>query len=181
MRTRITSAIFVMAAMTLSSCVKEKLEVTYNGQESKISTYIENELKKSNEYTVEYLSGSNRLTRKQGEGEALGKNGTVTFYYAGYTFNGNVVSTAMFASNHEATVANAGWELTEIDLQPLTVNLKENDLVEGLRNGLEGVKGGQECEIVFSGKYGFGNSTFGIIPANSALLYKIWVISVSND
>ena len=36
-----------------------------------------------------------------------------------------------------------------------------------------GVKAGEECEILFCGKYGFGNSTFGIIPANSALAFKI--------
>ena len=36
-------------------------------------------------------------------------------------------------------------------------------------------------EIIFSGKYGFGKKTFGIIPANSALLYKIWVHSISNE
>mgnify|MGYP002512817307 CR=1 FL=1 len=40
---------------------------------------------------------------------------------------------------------------------------------------------GEECEIIFSGKYGFGNDVFGIIPANSALLYKIWVVGVAND
>jgi FKBP-type peptidyl-prolyl cis-trans isomerase len=47
--------------------------------------------------------------------------------------------------------------------------------------GLEGVKAGEECEIIFSGKYGFGNKAFGMIPAKSALLYKIWVVSISND
>jgi FKBP-type peptidyl-prolyl cis-trans isomerase len=43
------------------------------------------------------------------------------------------------------------------------------------------VKGGEECQILFTGKYGFGNKAFGIIPANSALVYKIWVESISND
>ena len=54
-------------------------------------------------------------------------------------------------------------------------------LIEGLRKGLIGVQPGEECEIVFSGKYGFGNEEFGIIPVNSALLYEIWVEAVSND
>ena len=54
-------------------------------------------------------------------------------------------------------------------------------LVEGLRNGLLGVRTGEECEILFSGKYGFGNEIFGTIPVNSALLYKIWVVGVSNE
>ena len=35
--------------------------------------------------------------------------------------------------------------------------------------------------ILFSGKFGFGNKMIGIIPANSALAYKIWVISISNE
>jgi FKBP-type peptidyl-prolyl cis-trans isomerase len=54
-------------------------------------------------------------------------------------------------------------------------------LIEGLRKGLIGVQPGEECEIVFSGKYGFGRKSFGMIPANSALLYKIWVVGVTND
>ena len=54
-------------------------------------------------------------------------------------------------------------------------------MLDGLKNGLIGVQAGEECEILFTAKYGYGNRTFGIIPANSALLYKIWVIGVSNE
>lgn len=51
-------------------------------------------------------------------------------------------------------------------------------MIEGLRNGLEGVRAGEECYIVFSGKYGYGNKVHGNIPVNSALLYHIRVLSV---
>ena len=54
-------------------------------------------------------------------------------------------------------------------------------LIPGIQDGLLGVKAGEECEILFSGKYGFGNEKFGIIPANSAQLWKIWVVGVAND
>ena len=54
-------------------------------------------------------------------------------------------------------------------------------MVTGLRNGLVGVKGGEECYILFSGKYGFGNKQSGTIPANSALVYHVWVESLSNE
>ena len=64
---------------------------------------------------------------------------------------------------------------------PVMLNLGEDELVEGLRNGLRGVRGGEECYILFSGKYGFGKKAFGTIPANSALAYHVWVESVSND
>ena len=59
--------------------------------------------------------------------------------------------------------------------------MAETDMLEGLRDGLVGVRAGEECEILFTAKYGYGNRTFGIIPANSALLYRIWVVGVSND
>ena len=59
--------------------------------------------------------------------------------------------------------------------------MAETDMLEGLRDGLVGVRAGEECEILFTAKYGYGNKTFGIIPVNSALLYKIWVVGVSND
>ena len=59
--------------------------------------------------------------------------------------------------------------------------MEDASLLEGLRKGLLGVQPGEECEIVFSGKYGFGKKSFGMIPANSALLYKIWVAGVAND
>ena len=87
----------------------------------------------------------------------------------------------MFVTNHQATAEQAGWNLTDADYQLYEINIGETKLIPGLRDGLLGVKAGEECEILFSGKYGFGNEDFGIIPANSALLYKIWVVGVAND
>jgi FKBP-type peptidyl-prolyl cis-trans isomerase len=63
----------------------------------------------------------------------------------------------------------------------MEVNMAEAELLEGIRNGLAGVQSGEECEILFTAKYGYGNRTFGIIPVNSALHYRIWVVGVSND
>ena len=63
----------------------------------------------------------------------------------------------------------------------LQLDLAKTRLIEGLRKGLIGVKGGEECEIMFSGQYAFGDNEFGTIPANSALLYYIWVEAVSNE
>lgn len=125
--------------------------------------------------------GANRLVVNEGEGEELQKSGFVSFYYAGYTFSGSINSSNMFVTNHQATAEQAGWNLTDADYQLYEINIGETKLIPGLRDGLLGVKAGEECEILFSGKYGFGNEDFGIIPANSALLYKIWVVGVAND
>lgn len=171
----------LLGAMLCCSCIKEKLEVGYNNQEAKINTYIENTMKKDSTYTTININGANRLTLKAGEGEELDERGNISFYYAGYVFSSGYNKNGLFATNHETTALDAGWNLTDKVYEALTINLQEDKLLEGLRNGLRGVKAGEECEIIFSGKYGYGNEAFGIIPANSALLYKIWVISVSND
>ena len=181
MRNRRFAAALAICMVLLPSCIKEKLEVTYNKQETQINTYIENALKKDASYTTVNIAGSNRLTLVQGQGEELVSNGNITFYYAGYTFNGNVTTSGMFATNRQESAIDAGWELTDAEYEPLTLNIKDSKLLPGVKNGLIGVRSGEECEIIFSGKYGFGSDSFGIIPANSALLYKIWVISVSND
>lgn len=173
--------LMLLSALFQVSCVKEKLEVTYNKQEEKINSYIESALGKDETYTKVNQNGSNRLTRVQGEGEELKADGNITFYYAGYIFEGSVSASNLFMTNHETTANDSGWSGVETDFEALTLNLKEDSLLPGLRNGLLGVKAGEECEILFSGKYGYGNTTFGIIPANSALLYKIWVVSISNE
>ena len=125
--------------------------------------------------------GANRLVLKEGEGEELQRNGFVSFYYAGYKFTGNFSASNLFVTNHQATAEQSGWNLTDADYQIYEINLGDAKLIPGLKDGLLGVRAGEECEILFSGKYGFGDEKFGIIPANSALLYKIWVVGVAND
>ena len=71
--------------------------------------------------------------------------------------------------------------LTDEDFKIYEVDMTDATLIEGLRKGLIGVQPGEECEIVFSGKDGFGDEIFGTIPVNSALLFKIWVAGVSNE
>lgn len=176
-------SILMMTAMVLlaSSCTKDKLETIYTNQDKKIDQYITNAVNKDSTIVVTYNQGSQRITYVQGEGEELQKGGAVSFYYAGYIFNGSVSNGNLFATNHELTAQQAHWELTDMGYEIYETYLGSGDMIKGLENGMEGVKAGEECEIVFSGKHGFGNDNFGMIPANSALLYKIWVIGVSND
>ena len=114
--------------------------------------------------------------------DTLRSGGTVSFYYAGYTLSGASVSSSnLFATNHQRTANSAGWKLsdtTAFKIQTLTL---DNKLLEGLQRGLEGVRNQDECYILFSGKYAFGPRKQGTIPARSALVYHIWVNSISND
>ncbi len=174
-------AALAAAMIAGSSCIKEKLEETYNRQEEQIDKYITGALEKNETYSVTYNDGSSRLTTLAGEGPELNRNGSVSFYYAGYTFNGSISASNLFGTNHQATAESSNWMLTDPDYTLMEINMKDSDLLEGVRKGLVGARAGEECEILFSGKYGFGNSAFGIIPAKSALAFKIWVVGVSND
>lgn len=162
----------------LLSCSKQRLETTFSNQEKKIESFIEKELNDENKSVV-YQNGVSRLILTQGSGDSLSTSGVVSFFYAGYTFNGSISSNNLFSTNHQQTAENSSWvgNAENGDFNVLTLSLKEDKLVEGLRRGLVGVKNGEECYILFSGKYGF-NKRFGTIDANSAIVYHIWVTGV---
>ncbi len=182
MRKILIAASILLTILASNSCVKAKLEETYNKQEEQIDSYITAQRSKDTTYTVSYNDGAARLTKIQGTGEELSENGSVSFYYAGYTFSGSSISNSnMFVTNHQATAETSGWLLSDTDYTPLKIKMAEEDLLRGVKNGLLGVKAGEECEILFSGKYAFGNKRFGMIPAKTALAFKIWVIEVSNE
>lgn len=189
-----------LLCLATSSCVKEKLETIYKKQEAQIDSYLsknntakrdstilnEDGTTKDTTWTenleIVYNNGAARLIKNKGTGPKLSASGAVSFYYAGYVFKGGSVSASnLFATNHQTTAETSEFEVTDPDYSIFEVNMADTELIEGLRNGLEGVRAGEECEILFTAKYGYGNRTFGIIPANSALLYRIWVVGVSND
>ena len=172
--------LLLIVAIISGSCVKDKLETTYSKQETQIDTYLSrNSVSGTDTLAIEYNNGSARLVRKEGEGDRLTENGAVSFYYAGYIFTSS--PSTLFATNHQETAEKAGFNVTDPDYEILEADMRDTRLLDGVRNGLIGVRAGEECEILFSGKYGFGNEIFGIIPANSALLFKIWVVGVSNE
>lgn len=195
--------VFVFLALiclTAGSCIKEKLETIYKKQDTQIDSYLsKNNTAKRDSTIIEedgttrdttwtdtlttiYNKGTARLVKVKGTGPKLSATGAVSFYYAGYLFTGNTPSaSSLFATNHQQTAESSNFITTDPDYSLLEINMAESDLLEGLRNGLIGVQAGEECEILFTAKYGYGDKTFGIIPVNSALLYRIWVIGVSND
>lgn len=199
--------LLLILCMSAASCVKDKLEETYSRQETQIDTYLtRNRVVKrdsiqiiitpnaddptKNDTTkvkvewedtldVVYNNGAARLIKTEGTGPELTENGAVSFYYAGYIFSSS--PSTLFATNHRETAEGANFELTDADYELIEADMTKARMIDGLRNGLIGVRSGEECEIVFSGKHGFGDEVFGTIPVNSALLYKIWVVGVSNE
>ena len=188
--TRILIPVLLLAfiAGLLPACNKDSGQTAYDKQETNIAKFVEAQLKADTTATVTYKDGTVRVVLHdtlQREGllaDTLHAGGTVSFYYAGYTLTGGSVSSSnLFATNHKNTADAAGWRLsdtTAFNIQTLTL---DDHLLEGLQRGLEGVRNQDECYILFSGKYAYGTHIQGTIPARSALVYHIWVNSISND
>lgn len=186
----------IIAAILLSaiSCTTQSLETTFNSQDSKIDSYIEKitlkvvdgegnpVLDDDGKETIikpEVVTrkGCHRVIINDGHGDGLSPNGKAVIYYAGYIFTTG--PSTLFATNHKETALAAKWS-EDMDFGALKVSPSDKNLVTGLRNALPGAKAGEECWIFFSGKYGMGKKATGIIPANSALCYHIWVESIEN-
>lgn len=167
----------------LASCKEKSLETTYSSQEDRIDSFIEGLLSDGTATRVVHNAGSNRVVLAEGNGDELAEGGQVSFYYAGYTFSGSAPNAnSLFATNREDTAVESGWTVTGADYTIATLTLDdEARLIDGLRNGLVGVKGGEICYIVFSGKYGFGDEYVGTVSKNSALIFQVWVESLTND
>ena len=173
----------ILTVLAAGSCAKESRETQYAAQETRIESFVNSQLSANPDAYVVHQDGTERLVLVEGSGDALESGGTVSFYWAGYIMNGSSLNSSnLFGTNSKDIAENAGWDTSDEEAFRIeTLTLGSDALVTGLENGLYGVKGGQECILLFSGKYGFGKRPLGTIPANSALAYHIWVESLSND
>lgn len=163
-----------------ASCGKE--DTAKNQQETYISALASSYQKKDSAVVVRHSKGSTIVTITQGAGEGLSSSGTVSFLYAGYYLtSGSISNSNLFATNSKEIAETAGWTLSDTTVfKTCTLNISGASLVKGLKNGIIGVKSGEECLIMFNQDHGFGKKIIGNIPENSALAYHLWIESVSN-
>lgn len=181
---RLSVTLFAAALALLAvSCDKKQMDTIYDKQENYIESIVERLSGSAEDVTVERSDGTVRVTVAHGEGTALQENGAVAFYYAGHFVNGATLNASnLFSTNYETYANSVRWKVTDSSaFEILTVKLGQDDIVKGLRNGLPGVKAGDECYILFNGSLGFGKKMIANIPSNSALAYHLWIKSVSND
>ena len=90
----IITALAAMAVLTMlsPSCGKTETENAYSQQDKNIESIVSSLAPEGSGATVEYFDGSVRVTVKQGEGEALEDNGSVSFYYAGHCVKSSSLS-----------------------------------------------------------------------------------------
>ena len=179
---RLSVLLTLAASLLVVSCDKKRLESSYDTQEKYIEGIVSSLTKNNPDATVESNDGIVRVTVTRGEGAPLGENGAVAFYYAGYYLSGNSLSTSsLFVTNYETFANSVRWSVTDsTSFGIMTLRLDESDIVEGLKKGLPGVKGGDECYILFNGRHGFGKKKIANIPSNAGLAWHLWVKSVSD-
>lgn len=172
-------SLLIVLACLAAGCVQQSVQQAYDNQENTIAKFVE----AHKEWTPTYNGGSVRLTVTEGTSEeTLEKGGVVSFYYAGYFLSGTSVSAAnLFTTNDRVIAEASSWSVDDESIFEIeTIELGTDPLLVGLENGLLGVRSGEECLILFSGKYAYGKKIAGIIPAKSALVYHIKVESITN-
>ena len=172
--------LLLAAIVLLSSCTKEERELMYAKQETLIETFLGRQ-NPDGDLRVVHNGGATRLVMVEGEGMELTARGKAQVYFAAYnSSSGTVSSSNLVATNSRDMASSASWTLTDPVYDALEIDMGDKGLLQGLREGLVGVREGEDCYILFSGKYAFGKSKTGTIPANAPLAFRIWVLSVEN-
>ena len=115
-------------------------------------------------------------------GILIDTKGPEVLYYGCFIFSGTTLSfTNLVATNSKELARQAGWKLTDESRYKLDTLTLDNSLLPGLAAGLVGVQPEDEGYILFTGKYGYGGSQKGTIPARSALAYYFWIENISNE
>lgn len=172
--------ILLAALLAAAACTKQQVQNYYDKQQSAIDKFVT----AAKGVKTIYKGNAVRVILKEGTtADSLATDGVVSFYYGGYTLNGTSLNdNNLFATNYKTLAESSRWTLSDESTFALTtLKLDETPLLEGLRDGLAGVRGGEECYIIFLGKYGFGNHASGTIPAKATLVYHIWVDSIQNE
>ncbi len=125
----ITAFAAVSLAALAPSCSKSEIQNAYSQQDKDIESIVSSLAPEGSEATVDYLDGAVRVTVKHGEGDALGKSGTVSFFYAGHRITGTSLNVEnLFATNNKELAETYAWTVSDTTVfKEVTV-----DLVQGI-------------------------------------------------
>ena len=171
------SSVILFAALVLAglgACSRESLKATYDRQATFIEGFISAQMKADTNATLVRNGSVYRLTlhdtldRVLGQRDSLRQGGKVSLYYACYTLTGaTITSSNLIATNVKVIAEQANWNLSD------TLRYKLDTL--------QGVQQYDECIVLFTGEFGFGNAERGTIPARSALAYQFWIENIDNE
>lgn len=110
---------------------------------------------------------------------------TITITYSAYTFAGSKPSiTNLYATNDAEMIKqlenlglNTSYEWTT---DPLEITIGESEILKGLEEALPECKEGDTVEIYMTFPKANGNNYVGMVPAKSAVMWVINILSVTN-
>ncbi|HIZ88199.1 MAG TPA: hypothetical protein IAC03_08630 [Candidatus Coprenecus pullistercoris] len=166
--------IAILGTAAVLSCAEQERKLTIADQEAAIDNYVTQNFA---DYPVVYKDGSVRVniidSTAVESADSLEYGDTLTFYYAGYTFNN--APTSLFCTNNETVAQENGFTTSEADYSAKELVMTRHCLVSGLEHGLLGVREDGHYIILFSAEHGFYNNYVYNIPKLSALAYEIWI------
>ncbi|MDR1898036.1 MAG: FKBP-type peptidyl-prolyl cis-trans isomerase [Prevotellaceae bacterium] len=167
------SLVFCICVLYLwYSCSKEN---PVEKQETRIESYIKTKmgknpgLKLSQTGAVFYLYSPGDTTVKASVGDS------VYFYYAGALVNDTL---KYFDTNIRELAEAMGLDEGLKTFDAVGVIVGRNNLLTGLSTGLQMVHRDDSGEIIFNSDLGFGDKPNGIVPPNSALIFKIFISKI---
>ena len=167
---KVSVIIIMFLGLLFVNCTKQDRENTIIAQEAAIDSYISS----LSSAEVVRNGGSNRVVMISGTpGTEAVSGDSLYIRYAGYIFSNG--KGALFVTNDSIVGRDKKFPLQKA---PLKIKLGETALVDGLELGLDGVKKGEHCYIIFSAKYGFNNTSVSNIPKLTPLFYEVWVDEV---
>lgn len=184
-----STVILILSLLALlGGCAKEALKTTYDKQAGFIEGFISTQMKTDTNATYVRRGGAYRLTlhdtldRVLPGRDTLREGGKVVLQYVCYTLTGSSIGiNNLVATNVLSVAQHAGWNLSDTTRFKSDTLVLDASLVQGLRDGLVGVKPYDEYFILFTGEFGFGNMSRGTIPARSALAYQVLIEQIDNE
>ena len=165
--------ILCIAALLAVCCDKEDRKNTYANQEALIDSYVSS---LSSDYTVVYNGGVVRVILEEGGSQVLQGGDSLYFHYSGYVFNRGKGS--LFYTNDPEVAKETGFVT---DGKAFGVKYGHSAMIEGLNKGLEGVKEGEHCYVIFSARYGYGNQIMSTLPKMTPLMFEMNIDKITRN
>jgi len=162
----------IVVSFFLVACETEVERDAISRQEKAITDYLTQQLRDT---TIALVTnkGAHRLIMQSGVEPAVAFGDSISFQYIAYIFSSGS-SKVIFDTNIDA-----------LNFVPINNNgeglMTSGKYIQGLENGLLGMKVGEKSQIIFSSSLGYGNNAIGIVPPLSALLFDVEMIKVKKQ
>lgn len=155
--------------------------------ESEISSSLDNEPEYYEQWGLDlYRYIATRYAEGRDAKPTVDWDSTITISYSAYIFTGSKPAiSSLYATNEEDKIEelknlglNTSYEWTT---DPLEVTIGESEILKGLEEALPECKEGDTVEIYMTFTKANGNNYVGMVPAKSAVVWIINILSVTNN